>query len=202
MFQTNLYMSNYLHIYWRLRSLLFIYYQFIFIDIYSSFVESVFLYLFHCVLPASNWLVQSHERDDEEVNTRKKSLLEKLRYLADRIHPPQIQPISFTDTCSAVLWIISSFFQLRDIVFLRWRKPTVNYTSSSFNWDHFVWDRQLSCTNLPRLRTNKKVPMVVGKIPLRWNRMVLMFFTSEKPLCRSICGNSWASTGKAWTIST
>lgn len=90
MFQTNLYMSNYLHLYWRLRSLLFIYYQFIFIDIYSSFVESVFLYLFHCVLPASNWLVQSHERDDEEVNTRKKSLLEKLRYLADRIHPPQI----------------------------------------------------------------------------------------------------------------
>lgn len=59
----------------------------------------------------SNWLVQSHERDDQEVTTRKKNISGevvtlvtfKVTYLANRIDPPQIWLMSFTDTCTAVL---------------------------------------------------------------------------------------------------
>lgn len=144
--------------------------------------------LVRCVSPTSNWLVQSHERDNQEVNIGKKSLLEKLWLVSlsrwhiwqtEFIHHrygwsvTQIHALQFSEQ-------FPPFFPVsQDIVYLRWRKPTVNYTSSSFSWDHFAWDRQLSCVSLPRLCRNRKVLMVVGEISQLWNMMILMFFTSE-----------------------
>lgn len=93
----------------------------------------------------------------------------KVTYLANWIHPAQIWLISFTTQFSEQFPL---FFQLQSIVFLWWMKPTVNYTSSSFNWDHFVWDRQLSCTNLPRHCRKRKVLRAVGEIPLFWKTLV------------------------------
>lgn len=71
--------------------------------------------------------------------------------------------------CIKHLCVMSSIFQPEKGDLLRWRKLTMNCTSSSFFWSPCVWDKQLCYISFQQHSRNSKVLMKATKVLMLLN---------------------------------